>query len=301
MKKRKQLFGGFFFLTLGLLAVLDQYSSININLELLWDAWPLILIIIGLAVIFTGKITRTVFEILLGILLGAMVYSFFSNNIFSSDNKNDLPDDWGEESRIYENYKYDYEFAELNLNAGASKITIDGITNKLWECFFNGDKDLIDYYTDSKENRATTNIELNGKYWNFWKKGENNLKISLNPNPIWSFNFEIGAATANLHLENYKVENIELDAGATNTKIFLGDKFPLIKIKAKIGAANLSVFIPQNSGCKVEVETIMVNKKFPNFIYKGDGKYVSRNFDESKNKVLISLEGGLANFKVDFY
>ena len=298
--KRKQLFWGFFFLTLGTLALLNQYFSVYVDFDLLWDSWPLILIVLGIAVIFTGKVTRTIFGILLGILVGALVFGIFQDDFFFPTGKNAVFEDFGNSSPLVEKYNPNYEYAKLKLNAGAGKIIFGGETENLWECDFNGDEDLLDTYTDVENNSVTSEIEMTKNFWRFWR-GENKLKIALNENPVWTLELNIGAASADVHLENYKVEKMELHSGASDTKIYLGSKFPLVKVEAQVGAANFTLFIPKNSGCKIEVQSVLVNKKFSNFIYKGDGTFVSHNFDNSVNKVLVSFEGGLANFKVKYY
>ncbi len=298
--KRKKLFWGFFFLTLGLLALLNRYFAIDIDFDLLSESWPLILIVLGFAVIFTGKVVRTIIGILLGILLGAVVFGIFRDSfIFPSVKSSDISF-YDDSSPVYEKYNPAYEYATIKLKAGASKIIIDGTTDNLWECSFSRGGDWLDTYTDAEGNNVTSEIELNNKFWNFWGT-ENLLKLKLNESPVWSLALKIGAATAELHLEEYKLERLDLSAGATNSKIYIGNRFPLTKVKVEIGAANLTLFIPEDTGCKIRVKSLLVNKKFSNFIYNGDGEFVSPNFRQAVNKVLISFEGGLANFKVKYY
>jgi hypothetical protein len=45
----------------------------------------------------------------------------------------------------------------------------------------------------------------------------------------------------------------------------------------------------------------LASKDFKGFIKKDDGSYETPNYQTSKNKVFIFLDGGLSNFEVDTY
>ena len=94
---------------------------------------------------------------------------------------------------------------------------------------------------------------------------------------------------------------VVVNTGASNTKIKLGDKTKTTYVNVEMGAASLTIYVPKASGCKVSGEMILMKKELSGFDKKGSDYYITNNYEESPNKILIDIDGGVSSFKVRRY
>jgi hypothetical protein len=129
----------------------------------------------------------------------------------------------------------------------------------------------------------------------------NDVKIKLNPLPIWDMDFDIGAAEVNFDLTGYRTKAIEVDGGAASANIKLGDKFYRTALKINTGASSISVSIPKASGCEVKSETFLVDKDLPGFRKEKSNIFKTENFNDSPNKIYITIDAAISSFRVIRY
>ena len=120
----------------------------------------------------------------------------------------------------------------------------------------------------------------------------------MNKTPLWNIKLELGAAKANLDFSEYKVKNFSFHTGATSTKLKFGDKTEMIKVHIEMGAAALKIYIPDNSGCEIKNDMILISKDFEGFSKIGKGHYISDNYDSTVNKIFIEFDGGISSLKI---
>ena len=92
-----------------------------------------------------------------------------------------------------------------------------------------------------------------------------------------------------------------METGATNTKIKLGDKSDQMNVSIHMGAASITLEIPKNVGCEIQSDMALVAKHFDNFDKQGDGHYMTENYETSKKKIFINVEGGVSTLNVYRY
>src|SRR5690606_40822346 len=66
-------------------------------------------------------------------------------------------------------------------------------------------------------------IELNAIIGNK-KAKDNSVHIALNTQPLWDLTFNVGAAKFEADLRNHKVSRMEMNSGAANVHVTLGDR-----------------------------------------------------------------------------
>lgn len=298
--KTSHLFWGFFFITIGTLYLIERYTSFFIDWYFLWDLWPLIIIVVGVAIIFKGTFVKPVISILLGIFIAFLLFGFI-NNIF-----NGFPHKkFNKRMRdiVEQNYNIplndSVKFVNLKIEAGAGKFTIEDVTANLLESYVKSDISKYDFNHSQKDSNVWINIEMK-KFGNqiFGRSKENSIDVKLNELPKWNFDLNIGAAKSYFDLRSFKVQNLILNTGATETKIKLGDKSEMAYLNVNMGAASLTVYIPETSGCKVTGDMVLMSKELKGFDKKESSYYYTSNYDESKNKIIIDVNGGVSSFKV---
>ena len=298
--KNGQLFWGFFFFTIGVLFLLEKKDFIILDFEGLWGYWPILLILAGLSIIFKGTFVKPIVATISGVLLGLFIFSSFAflyNSVGFSN------DDFGESLYKYNTFSEEFtdssEKATLKLDTGIGKVNFEGSTDKLLEGYYSGFFNSYDLNTTRKFGRTVVKLNYEPRNLKFFKKGNKNiLNISLNEIPIWDLKLEFGAAKADIDLSNYKIDNFSLHTGASSTKLKFGDRYDKIDAHIEMGAASLKIYIPYNSGCKIESDMILITKDFEGFSKIGDGRYVSDNFDSSANKIYIKFDGGVSSLKI---
>lgn len=299
--KSGQLFWGFLFLTIGVLFLLDKNEYYLFIPNDIISYWPLLIILWGVAIIVKGTIFKPIISVASGIFVGLFLYgSIFGFNYVTHDR-----DEMEREistSTFYEDYRDSTEFATLSLRTGIGKIIIDGNTDKLVSGSSSGVYNAFNFKTRYRNNTARVvlrhskdEIEL------FGDNNYRNLELSLNQNPIWNIDIKVGAAKVLMDLSEYKIEEFNLETGATTTDLRFGNKHKNIKVNVEMGAATLKVKIPKESGCQIKGDMVLVVKDLEGFNDIGKKRFQTSNYESAKNKININFDGGVSTLKIERY
>lgn len=297
--KTGKLFWGFFLLTLGVLFLITKYDVIQSSFEFVWDIWPLIFVFWGALVIFKDSIARPVISALFGIFIALLLFGIIENGISSFD----FSDRDGSYTEFYnEDYNPSIKTADLEINSGAGMFVIQNTTDKLAEGKAKGSFAEYDFEFTKDDSHATVQFNFHKKNVNFFRgRFKNQLEVALNQNPVWNFDFNIGASKSNFDLSEYKVKNVSLNTGAASGRLKLGDKYDSTNVDVQMGAASLTLEVPKSSGCSIKGDMALVSRDFPGFVKKESGYYETENFESAKKKVFIRIDGGVASIKVVRY
>lgn len=303
--KAGKLFWGFFFVTIGVLILAAKFNWFYFDWDLTWDLWPLVLILFGLIILAKQSSFKPVLAIITGIVAGLIIYGSiaavgnfdFWDGRWHHDRKVELRSDT-------KNYVIDYndevKNAYLDLTAGAGTIVIRKTTDDLLYGFTRTDD--VRYNLDYRlsDEIAYIDFNMNDKKFRLRDEFDNRLELRLNDKPVWDLELSIGAAKGFLELDEFKIENLELKTGATDIELKLGSRSERMDVKVEMGAANLKIEIPEDSGCKITGKTFLMEKDFQGFT-KINNAYETRNFDASPNKIYIDINGAIASVEVKRY
>ncbi len=299
--KSKQLFWGFFFLTLGFLYLMLKFG-VELDVDFLsWDLWPVLLILAGITIIVKGTFVRPLMSVLFGIVMALIVYGIVGN-IFSED-------EYDEVSQFTKDYKktfvvpYDsgITISNLSLKAGAGKFNISDETDNLLYAKAYGSIPKFKMSDSRKDSIVWIDIKSDKHKINFLEHKPAKFNLKLNSNPVWNLDLELGAAKSNLNLSNLKIKNLVLKTGATQTEITLGDRQKSTYLNIEMGVASLKIRIPAKSGCKIIGKMGLVSKNLEGFEKTDDGIYKTPNYENAENKIVIDFSGGVAKFEVEKY
>ncbi|MBI1931477.1 MAG: hypothetical protein HYS24_02950 [Ignavibacteriales bacterium] len=301
--KSSNLFWGFFFITFGALYLLGRYTAIDIDWYAAWDLWPIVLILIGISIILKGTIFRPIFSVIMGIVLALFIFGMINDtfDFFNRDNFHRKHfHDYSENSYIIE-YQNDISEVNLNIAAGAGKFNIERTTEDLIKGNSEGNVGKYNFTKNQIDSIINVDIKMDDTGDKIFEGHlTNDFQLSLNENPVYNIDLQIGAAKSYFNLIPFKVKNISLKTGATETKIKLGNKIQETNLNVEMGAASLKIYIPQTSGCKITGDMALVSKDLDGFIVNGSD-YVTDNFDTATEKILIHVNGGLSSFTVNKY
>jgi hypothetical protein len=130
---------------------------------------------------------------------------------------------------------------------------------------------------------------------------KNKVAIKLNPVPSWNMKLDIGAASMQMDLSLYKIDTMDVDAGASSMEIKLGDRSPLSVLSFDAGASSIELSIPRSSGCQISSDSFLISKKFEGFSKNGDRTYQTENFVTSKNRIYITVNTAVSSIEIKRY
>lgn len=306
--KPKHVFWGLFLVTLGVLILISNFSIVNLNLAGLWKLWPLALILWGISFIVKMDFVKVLFAGVIAILLALSIYgagqsflNLFDKNIdfeFANGNNHFYAD-----TTIYtESFDQKIKNADLKIDAGAGTFNVNEPTNDLVAVSVLGIKDNYIMKRSDTGNSASVDFKMKKTKIKLQKGSfKNKMEMSLNAEPVWNMDFDLGAAKINFDLAPYKVSTVKLDIGAASLDLRLGDKYPKTIVDIDAGASSIDIEIPDSSGCEIRSDVALSSRHFYGFDKISKGLYRTDNFDEAKNKVYIRIDAGVSSIDVRRY
>ncbi|MGE5430580.1 MAG: LiaI-LiaF-like domain-containing protein [Syntrophomonadaceae bacterium] len=298
--RTNHLFWGILFITLGVLVLMNNFMVLNFNWDMMWNLWPLVLVLIGVYFIFREANFRWIIVLVIAFLLGIVIFAGVKSfSLFFDGEYDDFNVSVQEFTLPYEN---SIKKAKLNLEAAAGNFRLDGTTDSLIYAKTKGGFSDYSLNNETTDGSADISFEMGDKHPRvIHGLGKNRVELRLNSNPVWDMDLNVGAATVNLDLEPFKTENIYLKSGASSLKLRLGDKNPMTKVKFESGVSRLEIMVPKASGCEINSDTHFSRKEFSEFEKVDDNVYRTRDFASSGNKIYLDIAAGVSSVKVERY
>ncbi|MBP6385177.1 MAG: hypothetical protein KA313_06975 [Pseudarcicella sp.] len=313
--KNANLFSGILLLVVGFLFLGLQLDWFQISWYAILKYWPVLLIILGLLMFFgkSDKTSTLLIVILMAIAIPLSLSYKVKNTVsdkLTQIEKNitnkgfDINIDTDDQTASnYQTLEYPLEnnttTSKLEIEGGASQMTINGETNQLI---------TTKYLLNNKKINATKTISEDGAKIKLSlddKNADNNnidfgdkVNISLHPNINWELDVDFGAGTIDYNFSNIKLKNLKLDIGAATSNITIGEKQKQSTIEINTGLSKIALNIPKNSGCKVEQITALNDSELKDFVKVGN-HWETQNYKNASNKIDIRYQGGLAKFKIN--
>lgn len=308
---------GITILFIGVVLLLSQLNTISFNWVGIFRYWPLFIVLAGIRML-VPKDQQIGQFVAIGstvVILGFLTYIGLStpkeslvNQLLKSktlgvrdnDDPNDKTNYSTEKLTVPLNDKI--HSATLNLDLGATSLRNDSSTTSEIFTAFNTSKEYLLGVTVHDESAEKLDINLKGKFKNKdFNSKNNNTYIALNPNIRWNLNFDVGAIDANLDLAPYKIETLDIDAGATSLKLKLGQPQAMTKISMDAGASSIEILIPKNAACRITSDNALSSTDYEGDFLKSEGEVKSTNYDSAAQKFDFDINGGIASIKIRRY
>ena len=314
MKSRK-IFWGIILLFFGTVLLLENFNVLDFAWSQVWRFWPVILILIGINSVTSKtnpKIGVPLVAIFTVLILGLLAFKGLHHSdekqqsvfdFFNDDDNGDSAESDSSATTTYtEDFDTRYKSAKLLINGAAGSFNISDSTTQLFDAEVKGSfKKFMLKKTDT-DTSVTLELNNNKNSNNTFKSNRlSDVEMSLNVNPIWDVEANIGAGEMQLDLSNFKIRNATLKGGAAAFDITLGSKFENTTLNAETGVASVEIKVPQSVGCHINVKSGLSSKDFEGFTNLGKGVYETPDFEKGKSKIYINLKGGLSSFEVVRY
>lgn len=307
--KSNTIISGIWLVCIGLVILLHNFDIIDFNFWAIIKLIPLLIIALGINLIvqnkpYGGYITIAVNVVICSILLikglTTAKDTYSSQDLFSENISIDNDSDADMVQRVESIYENDQK-AELIFNGGSGNYVFEQKDSaKLFEAWSINDKMGIELKTTKKDDQKT--IIVNSKSFGKSKNKTNTTYFTFHKNPIWDLEFNIGAANFTCDLSGYKLSKMNINSGAANLKLTLGEPLNgVTKIEIATAASKIYLKLPKDAACSYTQESILSSKKISGFDIQEGGVYKTSNFDEATNRYEIDLTGAANSFEVTRY
>jgi hypothetical protein len=305
--KTSHIFWGLLFIVLGGLILINNFTTIFMDWSTIWKLWPLVVILLGLSILIKHKYGKGVVAGLAAIILAFAIFASFKtathfvNNDFQIDIGDEANPEYGT-TEFNEAFDSTLTYATLNFDAGGGSFKISDTTNNLIYAVTDGVRDSYNLTRYDNDSSSTINFKMGKKsVFRFGDDYKNKVDISLNTNPVWDMNFDVGAASMDFDLTQFRVRNVSVDMGAASITVKINDLYPETEISVDAGASDINIFVPKQSGCKIITDGALSSKHFSEFNKIDSDNYQTENFSEAANKVYINIECGVSSISVERY
>lgn len=263
--KAKSTFWGSLFIVTGSLLLLDNLGILYINI---WKLiWPSFIIAMGVWTLWSatkGKNTLDIEEVSLplnGTKQGKMTLSFGAGQV-----------------KIHE------RVGQNELLNGSFAGGVDVASQK--------DGDFIDLKLKPTSTEFIFTIMP-------WTWGAREWDFGLSKEVDWQLHFEMGASDTQVDLTDLKVSNLEVDTGASNTKIILPANAGQTHVDLSGGAASIVFEIPEGVAARIQVDSGLAaisidRERFP----RVGSFYKSANYETAVNKIDINADFGAGSLSI---
>ncbi|PLK42906.1 LiaI-LiaF-like domain-containing protein [Emticicia sp. TH156] len=332
-RKSSNIFLGAILIVIGILFLgtnLDWFE-LNWSFRQIARFWPLMLILAGVFAFLNRS--RTAFNaasaLLIAFAIPLGIFTCVDDGV--SNFKDEFDNDWhvtiddddddnynaDSDSSSNDGYKNDYSVpmgtdvmeAKLKLAGGAAEFDLEETTSNLFEA-----KTNLSYktgYTLTEEvNNGIKTVEFEqkgkkGKGFNLNfdsdKNSNNTVLIKLNKAPVWDIEMGIGAGELDFDFSDYKVKRLDLNTGATDIDVKLGDKVDNVEVDINSGVTSVKISVPEGVGCELHMDGALNSKKLDGFEKVKSGLWRTPGYESTSKKIKIDADAGLSSIKINRY
>ena len=314
----KKVFWGVILILIGSLFILKNLEIIYFNWEMIFSMWPLLLILWGISILPLKSGLKLILS-LASIIIAFLVVDRYEERVydgfhlwdkdieFQYKGDRDWEDEeyntyqWDNDQKLTADYE-DKEYASLDFDAGAGKFIISQTSeDKLATFIRKGKGGKYSMKTRTSGNKQYIDFQLKTKDFPKGDDYKNQVNLILHPEPVWDFDFDIGAAKIEFDLAEFKTKKVDIDGGASSIDLKLGDRYDKTIVEIDAGASELNISIPEESGCRVETSTFLSGKSFDTFEDVGNGNYETSNYKSAGKKIDIKIQAAISDIKISRY
>ena len=303
--KHQNVFWGTILVGFGSLLLLDRLDVLYFNWWSMGKLWPFLLVLWGVSILPVKGGIKLVLALMVA-ALSIVAYSHFDSGIEkdASNNKNwKIHKNWKDDNEtkaqfFSEPFNPELEMVHLQMDAGAGSFYLSGTTAELLIAENSSQASEFDFKVEEKGVVSKVFISQRSDI-KFGKHNKgNDLRLMLNPEPVWSFDFNIGAADFDFDFSDYKVESIDIDGGAASIKLTLGVLQEKTDISINAGASSIRIVVPESAGCRLEGTTVLSSRNLEGFTRIDKGLYETEGFDQASQKLHIKIDAAVSSFTI---
>lgn len=291
-----RLFWGLLLVLIGVLIILNNFQIVNVNWGNLWRLWPMIIIVAGLSMLsLKGWLWRVVTAIA---IIGSMALIVWAA-VLQQDNFQGIVEI---QKTVTQKISSDIQRAEISLKAGAGSINIDSSNQtEIVNAELNSNLTKLEQTNSAVNGTQKINLSMKSVNYSWATNIKNDWNIYLTRDLPLSLSVDAGASSTKIDLSKAILDNLDINAGASNLDIKLGDHRDNVSLDIDAGASSIKLSLPKNSGVYMKVDGGLNSKNISDLVSAGDSVYKSNNYDQAKQKNNIVSKVGLSSLTVERY
>ena len=314
--KSRNLLLGLLILFVGVVALLSVLGVITFHWYVLWRLWPLAFIFLGVALLPINKYIKALLLVLT--LAASCVFYHIENKNYTGNpfirfwhnvtawDDNDDETDVEAEAFLDPNQQFSTPYREvdkasLNVEVGACEIKLGQPCAELATADILSNFVKYSFRTEFDENSASLFLSGKGHTKNIQKRNDNEVNLALNQQTLWDFSLDMGAASADLDFSPYRMNNIEINGGACDVNLKLGDSGCDTKVDISTGVADIDIQVPEGVDCEIQVESAITDKDFIGFEKIERGLWRTPNFGQGSSLITLELNCAVSDIYVKRY
>ncbi len=303
--KYKNVFWGVILVVLGILFILKNLSLIYFTWGDIWSLWPVLLILWGISILplKSGlKLLLSLVAVVIAVLVIAERNGGWDNRIYWNRDHDEMYSErwekqqWSDQ-QVAEPWNADIEKVRLVFEAAAGTFEINGTTDELFEFTHEGNLGPYEMKVSGLESERKIKLELTETNVQVGRV-RNYAEMMLNTNPVWYIDIHAGAARIKLDLSPFKVEDLDIEGGASSLDVKLGDLSEDLTVNIDAGVSSLTLRIPESVGCEIETDSFLTSRNFKGFDKVESGRYQTGNFEDSNKRIFINIDTAISSIKI---
>ena len=123
--------------------------------------------------------------------------------------------------------------------------------------------------------------------------------IALHYVPDWNIKLNAGACTLDADFSRLKVNNLQINTGASDIKVRMGEQEEDGTVVVKAGASNVQLSFPQTAGVKVDITGALSNNNLAEAGFvKVDESFYSPGYENAEYFYNLEISVGVSNILV---
>lgn len=321
--KSRNLFIGILVLFTGVVALLSSLGVIEFHWSIVWKLWPMLLIVVGISLLPLNDYVKG--AILLAALgVGCLLYhaenrhyqgnavTRFFNRHFSQWDWDDDDDDADDPDDSTYDFQRDQHFAEpfrdverasMDIEFGAGNLKLTGPCAELAKVDINSNFVQYSFRSEGGDNEASFHLTGKGttKHLQKGSSNDNDIELALCAQPVWDFSLDMGAASADLDFTPYRVSDLEINGGACDLDLKLGDSGFDTQVEINTGASDIDILVPSGLDCEIRIESAITGKDFKGFEKIERGLWRTPGYGQGTHRMTIEIECAVSDISIEQY
>lgn len=303
--KSGRVFWGTLFVIIGLLGILNNFFELAISWDVLWKLWPLLLVFLGVSAFLKDSKSKWIVIGGIGLLTGVVLFASVQrgcDGVQRIVGDMDSYDGNYTEQELSQTYDSAVTHARFEFEGGAGHFEMGDSTGALVAASVRSSISdyLLEYISDGEIPAMRLAMTEKSVSWE-GSKMRNNVKIRLHEDPLWDLDINAGAAKIDFDLRSYRINRLNLDAGAASIEVRLGSRADTCNVHVETGASSVRISVPSGVACELRTESALSSKHINGFASLGDGVYRTDNFERTPKRVFIFVDSGLSSINIDRY
>ena len=280
-----------FLIALGVLLLLQTTGVLPWEVwSSIWRLWPVVIIAIGINIVVGRRAPWLAGALVTIILVGAVGLALWFVPVTENVVVN-----------LAQEPLNGVEKVEAHIGFGAGTLSVNSLdanSPSLFEGEFRGRG--AETSVERSGNAADLDISMGDFGLQFFRNPTNaEWELSLSTTPSLRLNIDRGGSDMNLDLRNLKVNELDINIGASDTQIVMPESAGLVEADISAGAASVIITIPDGVAARIDADSAvgLLTVDGTRFPRKGD-VYESSDFQTAQNRIDLDIDSGASSVEV---